>query len=305
MSRYLLRRLGLAAVTLWGVVTFVFLLIHIIPGDPVESMLGEGARPEEIAALRRSLGLDLPLSTQYGDYWRNLARLELGTSFRTGESAIRILGQTYPATLQLTVSSMLLGIFLSLPLGVLAACKRGTVLDSVIAPLSLLGISIPHFVLGPVLIIAVAINWPLLPVSGMGTWAHLALPTITLGTALAAVLTRMVRSAMVNELSRPYVLTARAKGLDNRRVLYLHALKNGLMPVVTILGLQFGGLLAGAIITETIFSWQGIGRLMIQSIQSRDYPMIQSCILGISVTYIGINLLTDLTYSLLDPRVRH
>ncbi|HEV8130279.1 MAG TPA: ABC transporter permease [Acidobacteriota bacterium] len=305
MTTFLLRRTALTVVTLWGVVTFVFLLIHMIPGDPVESMLGEGAKPEEIAAMRKSLGLDAPLVQQYARYWRNLSRGELGTSFRTGESVMKTLKQTYPATLQLTLSSLSLGILVALPLGVYAARRRGRAMDSAITSTSLLGISIPHFVLGPLLIIALAISWPLLPVSGMGDWAHLVLPTITLGTALAAVLVRMIRSSMINELSRPYVITARAKGLSRRRVIYLHALKNGLMPVVTILGLQFGGLLAGAIITETIFSWQGIGRLMIQSIQSRDYPLIQSCILAISVTYIAINLLTDLVYSFLDPRVRY
>ncbi|MBI4455388.1 MAG: ABC transporter permease [Acidobacteria bacterium] len=305
MSLYLLRRLGLAIVTLWGVVTFVFLLIHLIPGDPAESILGEGARPEEIAVLRKSLGLDLSLAHQYNRFWSNLARLELGASYRTGEPVVQSLRQSYPATLELTLSSMLLGILISFPLGALAARKVGDATDSVISSVSLLGISIPHFVLGPLLIIALAIQLPLLPVSGMETWAHLVLPTITLGTALAAVLVRMIRSSMINELSRPYILVAQAKGMSPRRVIYLHALKNALMPVVTILGLQFGGLLAGAIITETIFSWQGIGRLMIQSIQSRDYPVIQSCILGISVTYIMINLFTDLVYSLLDPRVRY
>ena len=305
MLRYLLRRLALAMVALWGVVTLVFLLIHLSPGDPVESMLGEGARPAEIAAMRRSLGLDLSLPQQYQRYWRDLFHLELGVSFRTGEPAAGALAESYPATLRLTLSSLLIGVILALPLGVLAARKPGGALDTTLSALSLLGISIPHFVLGPMLIIALAINWPLFPVSGMGTWAHLVLPSVTLGTALAAVLMRMVRSSMINELSRPYIVTARAKGLSRHRVVYLHALKNGLMPVVTVLGLQFGGLLAGAIITETIFSWQGIGRLMVQSIQSRDYPLIQACILGISVTYLLINLLTDLAYSLLDPRVRY
>jgi peptide/nickel transport system permease protein len=305
LNRYLARRLALALITLWGVVTFVFLLLHLIPGDPVETMLGEGARPAEIAAMRKSLGLDLPLLTQYGHYWRNLARGELGTSFRTGESVLKTLRQSYPATLKLTLASMVAGLLISVPLGVLAARRHGSGVDAAITSISLLGVSIPHFVLGPLLIIALAISWPLLPVSGMGTWRHLVLPTITLATALAAILIRMVRSSMVNELDRPYVITARAKGLSRKRVTYLHAMKNGLMPVVTILGLQFGGLLAGAIITETIFSWQGIGRLMIQAIQSRDYPLIQSCILAISVTYIVINFVTDLVYSVLDPRVRY
>jgi peptide/nickel transport system permease protein len=305
MGTFLLRRFGLTLITLWGVVTFVFLLIHLIPGDPAEAMLGEGAKPEEIAEMRKSLGLDLALTQQYVHYWKNLFHGEFGTSFRTGESVVKTLRQTYPATLELTLSSMILGILIALPLGVLAARKRGSALDSALTSLSLSGVSIPHFVLGPLLIIGLAITWPLLPVSGMGTWAHLVLPAITLGTALAAILVRMIRSAMINELSRPYVITARAKGLSQRRVIYLHALKNGLMPVITIIGLQFGGLLAGAIITETIFSWQGIGRLLIQSIQSRDYPLIQTCILAISVTYILINFLTDLTYSFLDPRVRY
>jgi peptide/nickel transport system permease protein len=304
MTGFLLRRAGLTVVTLWGVVTFVFLLIHLIPGDPVEAMLGEGARQEEIAALRRSLNLDLPLGAQYVQYWKDLARLELGDSFRTGQPALRTLMQTYPATLLLTVSAMVLGICLSLPLGIKAALRPGSATDTLLSGLSLLGVSVPHFVLGPLLILAFAIRWPVAPVSGMGSWGALLLPAITLGTALAAILARMIRSSMIQELARPYIVTARAKGLSNRRVIYLHALRNGLTPVVTILGLQFGGLLAGAVITETIFSWQGVGRLLVQSIQSRDYPLIQACVLGISLTYILVNFFTDLAYSALDPRVR-
>ena len=304
MGGFLLRRAALTLVTLWGVVTFVFLLIHLIPGDPVEAMLGEGARTEEIAALRHSLHLDLPLSTQYVNYWQSLARLDLGDSFRTGQPALRTLAQTYPATLLLTLCAMALGILLALPVGIRAALQPGSVTDTALSAVSLLGISIPHFVLGPLLILALAIKWPLFPVSGMGSWLSLVLPAITLGTALAAILARMIRASMIQELARPYVVTARAKGLPDRRVIYLHALRNGLTPVVTILGLQFGGLLAGAVITETVFSWQGLGRLLVQSIQSRDYPLIQACVLGISLTYILVNFVTDLAYSALDPRVR-
>lgn len=304
MKRFVLRRLLLSLVTLWGVVTFVFLLIHLVPGDPVETMLGEGARPQDVAQMRQKLGLDLPLATQYGRFVERLVHGDLGVSFRSNDPVGRLIRQAYPATIRLALAGLFVAVMIAIPLGVFAARRRGTWADAVASVISLLGVSVPHFALGPLLIVLFSIQLSWLPVSGSGTLAHLVLPAVTLGLALAAILMRMTRSSMLNELAQSYVTTARAKGLPERRVVYYHALRNGLIPILTILGLQFGVLLAGAIITETIFSWPGLGRLVVQGIQSRDYPLVQGCILVISMTYVMVNLLTDLVYGWVDPRIR-
>lgn len=304
MKRFVLRRVLLSLVTLWGVVTFVFLLIHLVPGDPVETMLGEGARPQDVAQMRQKLGLDLPLATQYGRFVERLVHGDLGVSFRSNDPVGRLIRQAYPATIRLALAGLFVAVMIAIPLGVFAARRRGTWADAVASVISLLGVSVPHFALGPLLIVLFSIQLSWLPVSGSGTLAHLVLPAVTLGLALAAILMRMTRSSMLNELAQSYVTTARAKGLPERRVVYYHALRNGLIPILTILGLQFGVLLAGAIITETIFSWPGLGRLVVQGIQSRDYPLVQGCILVISMTYVMVNLLTDLVYGWVDPRIR-
>lgn len=304
MKRFVLHRLLLSLVTLWGVVTFVFLLIHLVPGDPVETMLGEGARPQDVAQMRQKLGLDLPLATQYGRFVERLVHGDLGVSFRSNDPVGRLIRQAYPATIRLALAGLFVAVMIAIPLGVFAARRRGTWADAVASVISLLGVSVPHFALGPLLIVLFSIQLSWLPVSGSGTLAHLVLPAVTLGLALAAILMRMTRSSMLNELAQSYVTTARAKGLPERRVVYYHALRNGLIPILTILGLQFGVLLAGAIITETIFSWPGLGRLVVQGIQSRDYPLVQGCILVISMTYVMVNLLTDLVYGWVDPRIR-
>lgn len=304
MRRYLLRRTLLSLITLWGVVTFVFLLIHLVPGDPVETMLGEGARPQDVAQLRQKLGLDLPLGTQYARFIVSLFRGDLGISFRSGQPVVEGMRQAYPATLQLALASLAVAVTISIPLGVFAARRRGSWADATASVGSLLGVSIPAFALGPLLIVLFSIQLPWLPVSGSGSLAHLVLPALTLGMALSAVLMRMTRSSMVNELAQPYVTTARAKGLPERQVVYRHALRNGLIPILTILGLQFGVLLAGAIITETIFAWPGVGRMLVQGIQSRDYPLVQACVLVVSLTYVLVNLLTDFVYGWVDPRIR-
>lgn len=304
MKRFVLRRLLLSLVTLWGVVTFVFLLIHLVPGDPVETMLGEGARPQDVAQMRQKLGLDLPLATQYGRFVERLVHGDLGVSFRSNDPVGRVIRQAYPATIRLALAGLFVAVTIAIPLGVFAARRRGTWADAAASVISLLGVSVPHFALGPLLIVLFSIQLSWLPVSGSGTFAHLVLPAVTLGLALAAILMRMTRSSMLNELAQSYVTTARAKGLPERRVVYYHALRNGLIPILTILGLQFGVLLAGAIITETIFSWPGLGRLVVQGIQSRDYPLVQGCILVISMTYVMVNLVTDLVYGWVDPRIR-
>jgi peptide/nickel transport system permease protein len=282
----------------------VFLMIHIVPGDPVEQMLGEGAAPGEEAQLRHSLHLDQSLPQQYGHYLKQLARGDLGQSLKYQAPVGRIIFDRYPATLQLAFLALIVCAAIAIPAGILAAHRRGQFPDRVVGLFTLFGLAIPNFALGPILILLFSIELGLLPVSGRGGPLSYILPAATLGAALAAILTRMVRGAMLEELSADYVRTARAKGLSSTAVLFRHAFRNALIPVITILGLQFGTLLAGTIVTETIFSWPGIGRLTVQAISSRDYPLLQGCILVISVSYVLVNLLTDLLYSFIDPRVR-
>jgi len=304
MWRYLARRLLLTVPVLLGVATLVFLLIHLIPGDPAQAMLGEGAAPKDVAALRTRLGLDLPLPVQFGRFVNGVVRGDLGTSLRTGEPVAAAIAQRMPATFELALAAMCVALLVAIPLGVAAAVWRGTIVDHAAMTLSLLGISIPNFWLGPMMAIVFAIELGWLPVSGRGTAAHLVLPAVTLGAALAAILARMTRASLLDELRELYVVSARARGVSRARAVWAHAFRNSLVPVVTIVGLQFGSLLTGAIITETIFSWPGVGRLLIQSISFRDYPMVQGCILLIAVTYVMVNLMTDLVYGWLDPRIR-
>ena len=301
---YLIGRLLSALPVVFLVVSLVFLLIHLVPGDPVQQMLGEGARGADVEKMRRDLGLDLPLGQQYGRYLKGLLRGDLGQSWRFSAPVAQVILSRYPATIELTLAALLAALLFSIPAGVHAAVHRGRWGDQAVGFFSLLGLSFPSFALGPVLILIFAIKLGWLPVSGRGSTAHLILPAITLGAALAAILTRMVRSSLLEELGQDYVRTARAKGLSERTVLYKHALRNGLIPVITVVGLQFGALLAGAMVTETIFSWPGVGRLLLQSINSRDYPLVQGCILAISVSYIAVNALTDVLYSVVDPRIR-
>ncbi len=304
----ILRRIGLrfllAIPALWLIVTMVFLLSHIVPGDPVQEMLGEGARVEDLNQLRHALGLDLPLATQYARYLAGVVRGNLGESFRYQRPVSRVILEHYPATLELSFVALLACAAIGISAGVLAAHKRGHIEDRAVSVFTLLGLSVPNFALGPVLILLFSVILGWLPVSGRGGLAHLVLPAITLGAALAAILTRMVRIAVIEELSSDYVRTARAKGLSESAVLFRHAFRNALIPILTILGLQFGTLLAGTIVTETIFSWPGIGRLAVTAIQARDYPLLQGCILLIAVSYVLVNLLTDFVYLLVDPRVR-
>ncbi|MDY7095525.1 MAG: nickel ABC transporter permease [Acidobacteriota bacterium] len=305
MTYYLLRRLVQVVPVALLVATLVFSLIHLIPGDPVQMMLGDGAQAADVQALRESLGLDRPLGEQYLEFMTGLFRGDLGESLHYRRPVTELLAEHYPATLELALASMLVALMISLPLGVLAALHKDGVIDQLSRFFSLLGVSIPNFWLGPMLILVFAIYWNLLPVSGREGWASLVLPAITLGTALAGLLTRMVRSSVAEELHRPYLVTAQAKGLRRGQAVVRHALRNALIPVVTIIGLQFGALLTGAIITETIFSWPGLGRLLIQAIRLRDYPLVQGGVLIIAVTYVLVNLLTDLIYALLDPRIRY
>jgi peptide/nickel transport system permease protein len=304
MSRYLLRRLLLTIPVLIGVATLVFALIHFIPGDPAQAMLGEGATPEDVAQLRTRLGLDKPLLVQYGSFLNGVVHGDLGVSLRNDQPVMKQILERMPATAELAFAAMAVAVLFALPLGIVAAVWRGTWVDHAAMTLSLVGISVPNFWLGPLMAIVFAVELGWLPVGGSGTPAHLVLPSITLGAALAAILARMTRASLLEELSEPYVLAARAKGVSRTRAVLHHALRNSLIPIVTILGLQFGVVLTGAVITETIFAWPGIGRLLIQSISFRDYPTVQGCVLLIAITYVGVNLITDLTYGFLDPRIR-
>jgi ABC-type dipeptide/oligopeptide/nickel transport system permease component len=304
MLRYLAHRVLYTLPVIWLVVSLVFLLIHLVPGDPVAQMLGEGAPAADLAATRHAYGLDLPLRQQYFNYWRGVLHGDLGTSLRYNQSVSKLLGQRYPYTLQLTLAALAVAVLLSIPAGVHSARQRNRWDDRAISVISLFGLSFPNFALGPILILLFSIKLGLLPVSGSGTFANPVLPAITMGSALAAILTRMVRTSMLEELSQDYVRTARAKGLNENTVVYRHALRNALIPVITVLGLQFGALLAGAIVTETIFSWPGVGRLTIQAISNRDYYLVQGCILAIGLTYVAVNFLTDLLYSAVNPRIR-
>jgi ABC-type dipeptide/oligopeptide/nickel transport system permease component len=301
----LAKRLLLILPVVWAVVSLVFLLIHIVPGDPIRNALGDNATQEQVNELKHKLGLDLPLAQQYVNYWRGVVQGDLGVSLANPSDEVldRILTR-YPATIELTLAGLFVALLIAIPLGVTAGRHQGRWIDNVASVIALLGISAPGFVLGPLMIYVFALQLDLLPVSGRGGIEYLILPAVTLGAALAAILTRMVRSSVIEELGEDYVRTARAKGLNERRVVYKHVLKNGLIPVVTVIGLQFGVLLAGAIITETIFSWPGLGRLTVDAINARDYPLVQGCILMIALTYIVANLLTDFAYRLLDPRIK-
>lgn len=305
MVRFILRRLLLTIPVLLGVATLVFALLHLVPGDPAQVMLGESAAASDVDELRAKLGLDRPLPAQYAQFITGVVQGDFGTSFRYGTPVFQEIAQRLPNTLELALAAMSVAILIALPLGILGALYRGRAIDQAAMTVSLVGISMPNFWLGPLLAIVFAVSLGWLPVSGMGDWRHLVLPAVTLGAALAAILARMTRASLVEELRELYVRAARARGVSMTRTVLRHALRNGLIPIITIVGLQFGAVLTGTIITETIFAWPGLGRLLIQSIQFRDYPMVQGCILLIAVTYVVVNLLTDLAYGLADPRIRY
>jgi ABC-type dipeptide/oligopeptide/nickel transport system permease component len=304
MLRYLSLRVLYTLPVVWLVVSLIFLLIHLVPGDPILQMLGEGAPAADVQATRHAYGLDLPLGRQYLNYWKGVLHGDLGPSLRFNQGVGSLIMQRYPYTLQLTLAALLVAVVLSVPAGVRSARRRNLWDDRALSVISLFGLSFPNFALGPILILLFSIKLGLLPVSGSGTFAHLVLPAVTMGGALAAILTRMVRTSMLEELGQDYIRTARAKGLSERAVVYRHALRNAMIPVLTVLGLQFGALLAGAIVTEKIFSWPGIGRLTIDAIGNRDYFLVQGCILAIGLTYVAVNFLTDLLYSVTNPRIR-
>ena len=305
----LLTRLAYTIPVIWLVVSLVFLLIHLVPGDPVQQMLGEGAAPGDIAALRHAYGLDVPLTQQYLHYWRGVLRLDFGHSIRLNDTVAHLVTTRYPYTLEPTIAALIVALLAAVPAGVTAALHRGQWQDKVLGFVSLLGLSFPALALGPIMQLLVSIELGWLPVSGadgsgyeapsLPTWSCRPSPS----APLAAILTRMVRTAMLEELGQDYIRTARAKGLPERTVVYKHALRNAIIPVLTLVGLQFGALLAGAIVTETIFSWPGIGRLTVSAISNRDYALVQGCILAVGLTYVLVNLLTDILYTVANPRI--
>ncbi|HYN85245.1 MAG TPA: ABC transporter permease [Pyrinomonadaceae bacterium] len=322
----ILRRGVILLLVVWTVVSLVTLLIELVPGDPATAILGEQASPAQLEQFRQKHGLDRPafffsyapdaagarrfqwhgFENRYVEYWRGILRGDMGRSFRNEERPVRdLILSRYGATIRLALASLLVAVAIAIPLGVVAGTNRGNLLDNALSVVALVGISLPSFVVGPLLIYLFAVKLGWLPVSGSDSPTSIVLPAITLGAALSALLTRMVRSSVIEEMGEDYVRTARAKGLSERTVVYKHVLKNGLIPVVTILGLQLGVLLAGAIITEKIFNWPGLGLLLVEEgIAKRDYRLVQGCVLVISVTYILANALTDLLYRRLDPRIR-
>ncbi len=320
-----LRRLLILLLVVWTVVSLVTLLIELVPGDPAVAVLGEQATPEQFAQFRQKHGLDRPpfffsfprdenehrhfvwhgIDNRYTDYWRAILHGNMGLSFRNDRPVVDLILERYPATLELALVALLIAVIMAIPLGVVAGTHRGTWIDNLASVVALVGISLPGFVIGPMLVYVFAVKFRLLAPSGRFDWSDIILPAFTLGAALSAILTRMVRSSVIEELGEDYVRTARAKGLSERKVIYKHVLKNGLIPVVTILGLQLGILLAGAIITEKIFGWPGLGLLLVEDgIGKRDYRIVQGCVLVISLTYIAANMLTDMVYRWLDPRIR-
>lgn len=304
MIDFITTRLLSMLFVVFGVSCLVFLLIHLAPGDPVDVMLGESARPADREALRAALGLDQNLFRQMFDYFHGLMRLDLGQSLHSRLPVTQMLAARIPATLQLALAALSCSLLIALPLGLLAAVKRDSIWDWGAMSFSLLGASIPNFWLGPVLILVFSLWLGWTPVSGREATASLILPAITLGTAFAAILARMVRSSLLEVLSEDYIRTARAKGLAEMSVIWRHGMRNAWLPVVTLVGLQMGGLLGGAVVTEIVFDWPGVGSLLIESIQKRDYPVVQGCVLFISLIYVLVNTLTDLAYGLIDPRIR-
>ena len=308
MARFLVRRFFASLIVVFGVVTLVFFVLRAVPGDPVESILGEQALEVDKQALRDCLHLDDPLLVQYGLFWRDVFNGTLGELCdERGVTVAERLADNIPATLELALAAMFFALLLGLPLGIIAALRPYSWVDNTSAVVALAGISIPNFWLGPMLLILFSLTLQVLPNPGseVAGLTALVLPAITLGTALSAKLMRMTRSSMLEVLHKDFVRTAKAKGLPRAQVILKHALRNAMLPVVTIIGLQFGGLLTGAIIVEKVFARPGVGSLLLDGIEARNYLIVQGCVLFISFVYIVVNLVTDLVYGFVDPRIRY
>jgi ABC-type dipeptide/oligopeptide/nickel transport system permease component len=305
VGRYVLRRLVLAVPVLLGVSILVFLMVVLVPGDPATVLAGDTAPPEQIAAIRRDLGLDQPLPVQYVRFLVRLAHGSLGTSIRSGRAVTTEILDRFPYTLELALTAVILSTLAGVSLGVWAAVRRGSAADHLAMGAAILGLSVPSFwtAILMIIVLAIALHW--LPVSGAGTWQQLVMPAIALSLPSAAIKARITRSSMLEVLTQDHLRTARAKGLSERSVILGHALKNALIPITTLIGLQFGSLLGGAFIIETIFGWPGLGRLAVQSIFDRDFPVIQGTVLVVAVAYLATNLIVDVAYAWLDPRIRY
>lgn len=305
MAQFILKRILVLVPVLLGVSVIVFALLYLTPGDPALLMLGEHAPPEQYRALREKLGLDDPVHIQYLRWLWRAVQLDLGDSIRSSRPVVEEIVERIPGTVELAVLSVLLATFIGIPAGVISATRPNSWLDNIFTVLALGGVSMPVFWQALMLIIIFSVNLGWLPPSGrLGGWEYFVLPVVTLGTSAAASITRMTRATMLEAIHEDYVRTARAKGLDERRVIYRHALRNALLPVVTVIGLEFGNLMAGAVITETIFAWPGIGRLAVDAIRTRDYPVVQGVVMTFALSYVLINLIVDLLYAYLDPRLR-
>ncbi|OGL43112.1 MAG: glutathione ABC transporter permease GsiC [Candidatus Schekmanbacteria bacterium RBG_13_48_7] len=306
MRTFIIRRLLLFIPTVFGVCSLVFAVLHLMPGDPVDMILGETALPVDKENLRVQLGLNDPLYIQYMKYISRLLRGDFDRSIimNRNEPVSDIIIERVPGTILLAVCSLIIAVSLGIPAGIIAALKRNTLTDYCITVLSLVGISMPNFWLGPLLIMLLSYQFRIFPMPGEGGWMTVILPSITLGTAMMAILARMTRSVFLEILNRDFIIAARARGLPEYRIILKHALANGMIPLITIIGMQIGGLFTGAIITETVFSWQGIGSLTIEAIQNRDYPVVQGCALFIAITYVCVNLITDILYAAADPRIK-
>ena len=306
MLRFIGQRLIATIVVLFGVSVLVFAIFYLMPGDAAQTLLfGTQATPEQIETLRHTLGLDRSLFVQYVDYMSHVLRGDLGTSYVTRRSVSDEIIAQFPATLRLSAAGMFVALAIGLPTGILAAIRRGTWVDNLASGISVLGVAIPNFWLAVLLTLLFSVKFNIFPVLGSGSIRAIILPAIALGWGFAAIITRLVRASMIEVLNQPYVTTARAKGLTERVVIVSHALKNAMIPVLTIIGLQVANLLSGAVVVESIFARQGIGTLAVRAIQSKDIPMIQGITLFVAVIYVLINLLVDLGYALLDPRIRH
>jgi ABC-type dipeptide/oligopeptide/nickel transport system permease component len=304
VTAYIARRLIFSVFVLWGALTVVFLAVRAVPGDPAQMMLGTDATAADVEALREKLGLNRPLVVQYASYMLQTLRLDLGESLRMAQPVVGLVAERLPATGKLALTAILIAVLISFPLGIVAAIRPGGLLDGVVSVVSLLGQSVPGFWLGIMFILIFARSLRLLPSAGDATWAHLVLPSVTVALPLVGVLTRLVRSGLLDVLDEDYIRTARAKGLTPHMVMWRHAIRNMLIPVVTVVGLQVGHLLGGAVIIETVFAWPGVGLLLVDAITNRDYPLVQAAILFITAIFVTINFLVDLSYGALDPRIR-
>ena len=304
MSRYIAKRLVMLIPVVIGVTFLVFFILNLSPGDTAAMIAGEGADAETIEATRRDLGLDQPVIIQYGKYMWNLLHGDMGQSYKSKREVFPTLMAAFPNTAKLAFWSILVAVAIALPVGIISATRQYSAVDNVGMVVALLGVATPNFWLGLMLIILFSLNLGWLPSGGMGGWKNYIMPAITLGTGDAALITRMTRSSMLEVVRQDYIRTARAKGVPEKKVILKHALRNALIPVVTVIGLQFGSLLGGATLTETVFAWPGVGRTIVDAIKSKDTPIVMGGIVLLTITFSVVNLLVDILYAFIDPRIK-